>query len=93
MLETAGDDDNTVTLETILAFATGVKEVPAAGFQQQPSLEFVHPEGEGTLNLSIFPKANTCACVMRLPMSHKKYRAFVNAMNNGILCAHGFGYE
>jgi len=82
-----------VTLETILAFATGVKEVPAAGFQQQPTLEFLHPEGEGTVHQSVFPKANTCACIMRLPMSHKKYAAFANAMNTGILCAQGFGYE
>jgi len=75
----------------VLAFATGVKELPAAGFQQQPTLEFLHPRmGD---SLSFFPKANTCACVMRVPMLHKTYCAFRDAMSTGILCAQGFGYE
>ena len=74
----------------MLAFATGLREVPVAGFQQQPTLEFLHEPDD---SLSLFPKANTCGCVMRLPVVHKHYRAFVEAMNTAILCAQGFGYE
>jgi len=90
VFSTAGDCDN-VSLETILQFATGVKEPPAAGFQQQPALEFLHQDSSD--RLSFFPKANTCGCVMRLPMHHKNYRSFMDGMNTGILCAQGFGYE
>jgi len=91
-LYTDEDGDSGVNLDTILAFATGVKEIPAAGFQQQPTLQFLHATDMDS-DLSFFPKANTCACVMRLPVMHKSYRAFVDAMNTGILCAQGFGYE
>jgi len=37
VLWTDGYGDNAMMLETILAFATSIKEVPAAGFQQQPT--------------------------------------------------------
>jgi len=63
-MEMVSFGDNAISLENVLAFATGVKEIPVTGFQQQPTLEFLHPAGKGTLKQTLFPKANTCACSM-----------------------------
>jgi len=80
-----------VTLSSLLMFATGTKSVPPAGWSTQPTVDFLHePEASG--NRSQFPKATTCGCVLHLPVVHDTYDSFVDAMNFGISCAHGFGY-
>jgi len=78
-------------LSDVLFFSTGVREVPALGFRPPPSVQFLHePEGSG--QLSRLPKANTCECIVQLPMTHKSYEAFAEAVAFGIRNAHGFGF-
>jgi len=72
-------------------FATGSKFVPPTGFRNRPAMDFLH-EAENDGRQSTFPKANTCACLLHLPITHTTYEAFVESMNTGILCAQGFGY-
>jgi len=59
-------------------------------FEPTPSIQFLHnPEAFG--ELSRYPKANTCACVMYLPTVHKKFEEFVTAVNFGVMNGLGFG--
>jgi len=71
-------------------FATGSKHVPPAGFGTHPSVSFLQEEIDGYR--SQFPKANTCSCTLHLPVMHKTYDAFKDALNMSFTCAHGFGY-
>jgi len=82
---------HSISLAEILFFATGVKCIPPVGFSPSPSLTFLHDrEVDGTL--SAFPKANTCSCCLELPVAHRSYAAFTDAVVFGIKNAHGFGY-
>ncbi|CAL8301691.1 unnamed protein product [Gadus morhua 'NCC'] len=56
------DGDTSLTLGAVLAFATGLKRIPAVGFPIQPRLEFLHEED----GLALFPKINTCSLVLWL---------------------------
>ncbi|KAI4799880.1 hypothetical protein KUCAC02_016419, partial [Chaenocephalus aceratus] len=47
----------------VLAFATGLRKIPAVGFPTQPNLNVLHPE-DGPAG---FPTANACALILRLP--------------------------
>ncbi|CAL8341630.1 unnamed protein product [Arctogadus glacialis] len=57
------DGDTSLTLGAVLAFATGLDRIPAVGFPTQPLLEFLHEDGP-----ALFPTANTCSLVLRLPV-------------------------
>uniref|UniRef100_A0A8C4XDM9 HECT domain-containing protein n=2 Tax=Erpetoichthys calabaricus TaxID=27687 RepID=A0A8C4XDM9_ERPCA len=72
-----------VTLEEILIFATGSDSVPPLGFFPEPSLEFLHCKSK-------FPLANTCDCILRIPLTNN-YTNFKNNMNFGIRNSPGFG--
>ena len=73
-----------VTLEKVLEFTTGASTVPPLGFPHRPQIQFLH---EGN---RIFPEANTCALLLRLPL-HSAYEAFKQYMMEGILQAPTFG--
>ncbi len=73
-----------VTLEMIMEFATGASTVPPLGFPHHPQLEFLHQDGK------IFPEANTCLIVLRLPI-HTEYEMFKKHMTEGIVQSPGFG--
>ncbi|XP_030198366.1 G2/M phase-specific E3 ubiquitin-protein ligase-like [Gadus morhua] len=55
--------DTSLTLGAVLAFATGLDRIPTVGFPTQPLLEFLHEDGP-----ALFPTANTCSLVLRLPV-------------------------
>lgn len=78
-------------MEDVLFFSTGVKEMPAVGFAQTPSIEFLH-EAEGDGVRSSFPKANTCSCTLKLPVVHDTYKSFAEAMIFAMLNTQGFGF-
>ena len=80
-----------ITFPEVLFFSTGLKQVPPLGFNPQPQLRFLH-EAENNGLQSMYPKGNTCACVLYLPVSHKSFTSFMEAMNFGIRNAHGFGF-
>lgn len=71
-----------MSLEDILMFATGLKEIPAAKLIPQPQLTFQKH--------SRFPEANVCANTIKLPIL-PSYEIFEEAMNYGIKNAPGFG--
>lgn len=80
------DRHKDLKLADVLFFATGVREVPPAGFATQPQLQFLHLANE------TFPKANTCTCVLSLPAMHDTYDNFCAAVDFGIRNAYGFGF-
>jgi hypothetical protein len=75
-------EDITLTLEDVLAFATGATSIPILGFEEQGAIKFLHEGG-------MFPTASTCALVIRLPII-EDYETFKERMTFGILNAHGF---
>lgn len=78
---------NPLTLEMVLEFASGASSVPPLGFPHQPQIEFLHEEGQ---EARIFPEANTCLIVLRLPI-HKTYESFRTYITEGILQSPIFG--
>ncbi|CAL8284900.1 unnamed protein product [Lota lota] len=74
-----------LTLEMVLEFASGASAVPPLGFPQRPVIQFLHDE-----DTKLFPEANTCVIVLRLPM-HKHYDKFKTYMTQRILQAPSFG--
>ncbi|XP_065108728.1 G2/M phase-specific E3 ubiquitin-protein ligase [Paramisgurnus dabryanus] len=74
-----------LTLENVLEFASGASTIPPCGFFPQPTIE-VFPEELG----KIFPEANTCVLVLKLPV-HKDYDSFKAQMCNAVLWAPTFG--
>ena len=71
-------------LKDILMFISGCFEFPPLGLQI--TVKFLHGERECK-----FPKANTCACVISLPIQHTTYTSFKDAMTFAILNSKGFG--
>jgi len=86
---TAGQGN--LTLTDLLFFATGVKDVPPMGFPTKPEIHFLH-ESEENGRPSAYPKANTCSCILQLPVVHGSYQEFVSAISFGIENTHGFGF-
>ncbi|CAL8275507.1 unnamed protein product [Arctogadus glacialis] len=81
------DGDTSLTLGAVLAFATGLKRIPAVGFPIQPRLEFLHEEDGPAL----FPTINTCSLVLWL-LVYPVYHGFNQAMEEGITsCGSTFG--
>ncbi|RXM28883.1 Zona pellucida sperm-binding protein 4 [Acipenser ruthenus] len=73
-----------VSLGEMLAFATGTDYPPALGWETKPSIEFIYSS-------DLFPTANTCANVLRLPTVHKEYEDFKKNMDFAIQSSPGFG--
>ena len=72
----------TLSLEDILAFATGATSFPVLGFEQQGTITFLHDGG-------MLPTASTCALQLCLPV-HRDNEVFKAKMTFGIFNAHGF---
>nr|XP_023665910.1 uncharacterized protein LOC111842969 isoform X2 [Paramormyrops kingsleyae] len=86
LLDIEGGLAHPITLEHVLIFATGLRRLPAMGFEVQPELAFLHAED----GLARFPKANTCSLVLYLPVG-QTYNEFKNNMDLAVGCAHQFG--
>ena len=67
----------------ILSFATGAASVPPLGFIPTPSLQFD--------DTSFFPRANTCANTLYLPLRSMNIDEFIFYMSFGVCNAAGFG--
>ena len=72
-----------VTLKDILIFSTGCDEIPIAGFDTQPTLEFSPTD--------IFPTASTCDPTLRIPLNVKGSEMFSANMRMAIFGSFGFG--
>ena len=78
-----------LSFSDILFFTCGCKELPPLGLSLE--LRFLHaPEKDGSL--SKFPKANTCACELQLPVVHSTYDDFKKDVTLAFLNTKGFGY-
>lgn len=88
VLQSAEEDSTEISLAEILFFASGCKALPPLGMHGE--IQFLHDVEEDG-NLSRLPKANTCACILKLPVVHNDYNSFKNAMVFGIKNARGFG--
>lgn len=65
-------------LRSLLAFATGLDRIPSVGFDPRPKITFGHAEDLEASDQSLeYPKANTCANSIRLPIlrSLEKFKA------------------
>ena len=78
-LEDTEEDASTFSFSNILFFTTGCKQLPPLGL----SCEIV--------KLSKFPKANTCTGILYLPVVHKDYGQFKDAMIFAMQNSWGFG--
>ena len=76
--ETAG-----VTLQDILCFVTGVREIPPAGFGRRLVVEFFDEER--------LPNASTCSLCLRLPRHLTDFKVFKEKFVFSVLGACGFG--
>lgn len=80
------DGDAQLQFGDLLMFATGTSNIPPCGFNPAPSLEFLeHSSG------SKFPTANTCSCILRLPVIHEEYVKFKHNFEFAVLNTVGFG--
>jgi len=76
-----------LSMEMVLEFTSGASTVPPLGFPQRPQIQFLH---ENSGYKRIYPEANTCLIILRLPL-HNNYDDFKTYMTNGILQAPTFG--
>ncbi|XP_019211544.1 G2/M phase-specific E3 ubiquitin-protein ligase [Oreochromis niloticus] len=74
--------NGSLSLEDILMFATGLREIPPAAIQPKPRLLFQ--------TTSRFPVADVCANTIKIPVLHS-YEDFQEAMDYGIQNSPGFG--
>nr|XP_024659365.1 G2/M phase-specific E3 ubiquitin-protein ligase-like [Maylandia zebra] len=76
------ESQTAVSLGDVLMFATGLTSLPPSGLDPLPSLQF--------LDDSLFPMANTCLNLLKLPMI-TSYSLFKSNMDFGIQNSPGFG--
>ena len=82
------EDPTPFTFSDILFFTTACRQLPPLGLSCE--LTFLHdPEENG--ELSKFPKSNTCACILYLPVIHKEYKDFKDAIIFAMKNSRGFG--
>ena len=87
-LQDAEEEGSDIQLSEVLFFCSGCKAMPPRGLSL--SLEFLHePEENGSL--SLYPKANTCGCILYLPVVHKVYENFKEHLVFAFQNARGFG--
>lgn len=85
LLQDTEDRESQLKLKDILMFAIGCFEFPPLGLKI--TISFLHDDQECR-----FPKANTCSCVLRLPVVQSTYASFKDDMTFAILNTKGFGY-
>ncbi|XP_035656734.1 G2/M phase-specific E3 ubiquitin-protein ligase-like [Oncorhynchus keta] len=81
-----------LTVAMVLEFATGATVVTPLGFEDTPTIEFLHT-ARGRLarqQNKKYPEANTCAVTLRLPL-HSTYNAFREFMTSCIVNSPHFG--
>ncbi|XP_056094039.1 G2/M phase-specific E3 ubiquitin-protein ligase-like [Rhinichthys klamathensis goyatoka] len=76
------EKETSPSLEDVLMFGTGLKEVPPAAIQPQPLLVFQ--------KISRFPMANVCSNTIKIPIL-PSYEEFQEAMDYGLQNSPGFG--
>lgn len=83
--EVEENEESTISLVDVLFFSTGCKEIPQRAATISPAIGFLHDQE------SKFPIANTCSCLLRLPVGHTSYESFKEDVTFGICNGKGFG--
>ncbi|XP_046330928.2 G2/M phase-specific E3 ubiquitin-protein ligase-like [Haliotis rufescens] len=65
------EGESRLQFSDILMFDTGSESIPPCGFDTNPRLEFL-PDSPNMR----YPTANTCSCILRLPVSYDEYSEF-----------------
>lgn len=86
------DNEFVLSLSNILQFITGASEIPAEGFDVQPSIVFHHDQPQN-LN-GRFPSANTCSCTLTIPVWEGllNEERFCEIMTDAIIGCQEFGH-
>ena len=79
------ENTSAIDLSKLMFFVTACTTVPPLGLNPMPEIRFLHG------STGKYPKANTCSCVLHLPVIHTDYETFKTEMNFGILNSGGFG--
>ena len=87
-LQDVEEGETTVTFRELLFFTCGCKECPPLQLGWNLSLGFLHDPDK----LSPYPLANTCGPLLQLPVVHKSYNSFRDAITFAIGNSKGFGY-
>ncbi|MBN3277309.1 G2E3 ligase, partial [Polyodon spathula] len=82
-LQDCEDSACPVSLETILVFATAADAVPPMGFVPEPSIEFLHNQGQLQ---EMFPQGETSFNILKLPIV-QTYEEFRRSMDYAICCS------
>ncbi|XP_071111328.1 G2/M phase-specific E3 ubiquitin-protein ligase-like [Haliotis cracherodii] len=80
------EGESTLQFSDILMFATGSESIPPCGFDTNPRLEFL-PDSPNMR----YPTANTCSCILRMPVTYNEYSEFKENFEFAVLNAVGFG--
>ena len=89
LMQDCEEESAEITLSDILFFVSGCKNLPPQGLSCQ--ISFLHEPDEKSGILSRFPKASTCSCTLYLPVIHKTYEDFKEAMSYAVQNTRGFG--
>jgi hypothetical protein len=87
------EQNGPLDLEDILFFATGSRQIHPLGFTSKPELTFMHDNATSGITSSLYPMANTCSCVLRLPVAHNSYDEFKEHFVFAVKNAQGFGFS
>ena len=90
VLNVVTENERPVSLQQILAFATGTDKEPPLGFPVHPTMAFNHDELR-PIEVK-YPTANTCGLVLTLPIV-SYYDEFVQAIEDGIIQAPHYGFH
>lgn len=80
-----GSDTIRLDLSTLLSFVTGADHPPPLGFTIKPQIEFTDDTEH------ILPRASTCYPALYLSLHVTEYETFQKALDESIICSHGFG--
>eukprot|EP00794_Sanderia_malayensis_P002036 gene2036-2315_t len=85
-IETDTVSEITLNLPDVLQFITGSNQIPAVGFQEQPSIEFIHGDAGRK------PYASTCTNTLYIPITNdSRYSNFKDNFGQCIIMSPGFG--
>ena len=80
------DGDLPCKIEDVLVFFSGSDQIPPLGFDEEPSVVFLHDQG------SRFATASTCSLQLRLPTCHgDNYTKFKEDIILSVKGNDGFG--
>lgn len=87
LCSTGADDvqSSAATLEDILQFVTGLRKLPPLGLCRPIEISYLPSSRR-----FIYPRAQSCFNVLKLPTFHQDYKEFAEKMDQGIRSSNGY---